>query len=510
MVGEGYVSMRHKVDTQSGESVLRRYATERCLIAADVDRTILAQTTNERDEFLLRVAPRLLEAAQMGMKLAFLTGNSMSEISERFLTWLVSELCHTNGLAFLEQFHFFCNSGGVYFHFPSKDSEIVSIISEHPSEQGRLSETILGALTLNDEESGRLIRPRFIDESYIKRTQIPADEAQEIRQVLQEHAERYFDRLTGNRSDYAKAYDLDQVSDKAKGCLIAPFVDMRPVLYGSESNPSCATVQLTLKPILSFRHGVTEEERTHLFERDLRTWLISRIQDALDTKGLGHYVARAGGRSSIDVTLEKLDKAYALEFLIDNLNIQGHARQGQKLGANAVYFGDEVIVGGGNDYPVTRIPGLLVLAVNADRELIPFLSRVFVPSSILEGPDATADVLAELNKIARALLKRPAPCRRKSATRAQHTTALDELKTEVFADRIHSKIEELRAKRQVGPEEWQILHVFVTLMHRKDPAARQWLSILVEELDAIMTQIAVSRRNRGGAATAIGASHPDK
>jgi len=40
--------------------------------------------------------------------------------------------------------------------------------------------------------------------------------------------------------------------------------------------------------------------------------------------------------------------------------------------------------------------------------------------------------------------------------------------------------------RSLSPDDWQILHAFVTLMHRDDPAARHWLSILVDEFDAIM------------------------
>jgi hypothetical protein len=265
-------------------------------------------------------------------------------------------------------------------------------------------------------------------------------------------------------------------------------------------------VQLTLKPILSFRHGVTEDIRARLFEHDLRTEVIQDIQHRLDEIGLGHYVARPGGRSSIDVTLEKLDKAYAMEFLIDHLNLQGHARQGQRFGANAIYFGDEVIVGGGNDYAVTRIPGLLVFAVNSDRALIPFLSHVFVPSSILEGPEATSDVLGELNKIARNTLTSWLKSGRCPGGFPERSSAIDRFKIKIFGERIHTKIEALKSCGKLTPDEWQILHAFVTLMHRDDASARQWLSILVDELDAIMLQMSDSPRPTQ---PAIGTSHPD-
>ena len=109
----------------------RRIIAERCLVAADVDKTILAQTEGERIHFLRRVAPQLLESAKLGMSLAFVTGNSMSQLTNRFLSWLLDHLCHTEELDLLPQFHFFCNSGGVYFHFPKKLDAIESAIREN-------------------------------------------------------------------------------------------------------------------------------------------------------------------------------------------------------------------------------------------------------------------------------------------------------------------------------------------------------------------------------------------
>src|SRR5271166_2240479 len=94
-----------------------RRTGRRCLIAADIDKTIVEQgNPNERSEFLTVVAPKLVVAAQNGMNLAFLTGSSMQELCERFLKWLIQHLCLTSHLRLLGQFHFFCNSGGVYAH----------------------------------------------------------------------------------------------------------------------------------------------------------------------------------------------------------------------------------------------------------------------------------------------------------------------------------------------------------------------------------------------------------
>jgi hypothetical protein len=93
----------------------RRLITEKCLIAADVDKTVLAQgQTRERQQFLENIAPQLLLAAYRVSNLAFLTGNSMDELRSRFLRWLIDQLCHTDHLELLDRFHFFCNSGGVY------------------------------------------------------------------------------------------------------------------------------------------------------------------------------------------------------------------------------------------------------------------------------------------------------------------------------------------------------------------------------------------------------------
>jgi len=489
--------------SRKDEASARRRITERCLIAADVDKTILEQATpTERQKFLRRVAPKLLESAELGMKLAFVTGNSMSQLAERFLKWLIEQLCHSDGLELLEQFHFFCNSGGVYFHFPSSDPDIAALLEEHKSDHSGLAGHVFKLLTMRRSD-GVFIKPRFVDRAYLTRTQIPHSEALEIKEILEQCGEDYYKSLVRRRKALGRSYNLDLVSEG--GRLQKPFVDMRPVEHGPVADPLRATVQLTLKPILSFRHAY-DEHQEKLFEADQRTKVLKAIQHRLDESGLAHYAARPGGRSSIDVTFEKLDKAYAMEFLIDSLNVEGSARQGQRLGANSVYFGDEVIVGGGNDYPVTRIPGLLVFAVNADKKLIPFLSHVFVPSSILEGPEATAEVLGQLNSIARSALHTggPSACLVYGCTR--HCTAIDCFKVEVFGQRIQEKIQTLKNTEKLNPDEWQVLHALVTLMHRDDPAARRWLAILVDELDAIMTQITENPR---AIQQGIGTSHPD-
>jgi len=134
---------------------------------------------------------------------------------------------------------------------------------------------------------------------------------------------------------------------------------------------------------------------------------------------------------------------------------------------------------------VTRIPGLLVFAVNQDKKLIPFLSHVFVPSTILVGPDATAGVLADFNKCAVKLLTEFEHARRTHTVK----TALEAFKEDIFVNQIREKISSLTITNSTSVEDWQTLHAFVTLMSRNDPAAGQWLSILINELDSIMTQL---------------------
>lgn len=479
----------------------RRLITERCLIAADVDKTVLAQGhEKERQQFLDKVAPQLLNAASYGTNLAFLTGNSMHEFSSRFLKWLIDQLCHTDHLELLDHFHFFCNSGGVYARLSHKDDALQRALTQEGSDED-LKDRIFRAVTvLRDEGNQLAIRPRFIDSAYIKRSLIPETDVGRIKSILDEAAQNYSEDLKRRKSAYEKSYELESVRDN--GSFIVPRSDIRMVEYGQYTSPNKATVQITLKPILSFRHA---RKQGQLFGRDVRNKLIRVIQARLDEEGLSHYIARPGGRSSIDVTLEKLDKAYALEFLIDRLNLQGQSRHGQKLGYNTIYFGDEVLVGGGNDYAVTRIPGLLVFAVNPEKKLIPFLSHVFVPSAILEGADATADVLTHFNKCALRLLNDFCHSLR-GKRRADVQTALEVLKEEIFASRIREKIADLKHTHHASVDDWQTLHAFVTLMCRNDPAARQWLSILINELDAIMTQLA---NNPASIQPGLGTSHPD-
>jgi hypothetical protein len=450
------MEMREAIIAEAREhfdEAVRRTA-RRCLIAADVDKTVVEQgNPNERSEFLTLVAPKLVVAAENGLNLAFLTGNSMKELSERFLKWLIQQLCLTGHLSLLSQFHFFCNSGGVYAHFSAADIEGIL----QPSSAGDPDPSVVYTRLTFEGPAGRAIKPQFLDAAYIGQCQIADAELNEVTAILAEAATRYHEEICGKRGSLKRMYDLSLIQDKDSGELIRPKPEVRPVQYGTAENLKQAVVQVTLKPILSFRHAWEAQKAKLVIRGDLRILLAKTIQEELDCRGFNHFIARPGGTSSIDVTLDKLDKAYALEFIIDRLNVQGSSRLGEKIGTNTIYFGDEVIVGGGNDYPVTRIPGLLVFAVNPDRNLVPFLSRVFVPSTIRGGPSATADVLEELNRCTKELqlqfcLDKPTK------------TAVEELKIRLFSRRIKQKIEQLGPSTKHSVRDWQALHALVTLM----------------------------------------------
>ncbi len=475
----------------------------RCLIAADIDKTILDQNKNERQSFILNVSPCLFDAARTGASLALVTGNSMHQVAERLLPLIVRELCNREAMHLLDRFHFFSNSGGVYFHFPADAMGSAKPQNRQTAGRSICKNKVLRTITKKHGESA-IISPVFIDEPYLEKCRIPSRDIAVLSQVMSEVADAYCRKIKRGPKSLIANYDLGKIS--STGSLVRPIVELRPVKYGADHSRLQAHVQLTLKPVLSFRHAKTEALRDRLFENDLRTWVIGEIQQRLDYMGLGHYEAKAGGTSSVDVTLEKVDKGYAMRFLIERLNLQGHERLGEKFGTNAVYFGDEVIVGGGNDYPVTKIPGLLVFAVNNDRHLVPFHSRILIPSVTAHGPEATAHILRAFNTMAFARLSNTAENNKRH--RGCFTpTVLETFKREMFAGRVLAKIKDITGDHHATGDDWQALNAIVTLMHRQDRDSSRWMDILINELDDIMEQIA--RHPNGHKQAAIGASHPD-
>lgn len=502
--------MRLDMSRPAIEAEARRLITERCLIAADIDKTLveqLSQQGHERRYFLEDVAPELIRAARQGVNLAFITGNSMVELSDRFFFWLIEQLCFGRALELIGRFHFFCNSGGIYAHIPSTDEAIARLVAVSAKVAIPLDDALKSLMWEDPESHRRVIHPRFIDTSYIKRTSINLTDAAQVSEIVERVAAEFQQQLIDNVQEYAKIYRIDRLDPDGsykenqglsyeltdrEGYNRLPSVDMRLVHYGSMEPYQTATVQITLKPVLSFRFAL---EPVRWVGKDFRSDLINSIQAELDKSGFDQYVARPGGRSSVDITLEKVDKAYAIEFLIDHLNLQPTRRKGLKYGSNAIYLGDEVIVGDGNDYPVTRVPGVLVLAVNPDRILVPSLSGVLVPSTILTGSEAVAEILGKFNNIAKELVKQYEKPGDAGRYPSNVRTAIEVFEERIFVSRIKDLIGNWNPTESASIEDLQVLHTFVTLMCRDDPVAHRWLAILVGELDAIMTHLAETSKN---------------
>jgi len=505
----------------------RKSITERCLIAADVDKTLIDQSGNEDDErkfFQEEIAPGLIKAARMGTHIAAITGNSMHQLSSRFFTWVIDELVTKYGdITPLSKFHLFCNSGGIYINFDPDDEVFKGLVQKVRDKEIDKS-GVIKALTAIETDNNKIsIHPRFINVSYLQRTKIPEQDAQELARILEDVASEFQKKLIDNAEKYRKDYYINTQSPKGRqeeikdigtvyrlfdeqtGEAIRPNIDMRFVRYGKDESVKRASVQVTVFPILSFRQA---KNPVDMFGKDFRNKLTVAIQSKLDRSGLSQYMARPGGRTSIDITFEKVDKAYAIEFLIDYLNLQGSPRLGMEFGSNTIYFGDEVIVGDGNDYSVTRIPGLLVFAVNRDRDLVPSLSRVFVPSAISDGPKAVAAELAKFNLEAEKLIAEYCHAKDKGE-KPVPKTAVEAIKEKIFVERIKDKIDRWdSSSRNRTPKDLELMHTFVTLMSRDDPIAHQWLSILVDELNAIMTYLEeTGKKDVSATIKAIGYSH---
>ncbi|MBN2286159.1 MAG: hypothetical protein JXI43_06905 [Tissierellales bacterium] len=485
--------------------------TYKCLIAADVDKTYVEQgNANEREAFLLNLAPQLNKAAILGTSLALITGNSMHELTTKFLKWYIKELCTTKTLNTLTKLHLFCNSGGIYAHF-SEDSETIKKIACNLKYD---ENEIFDMLT---EKDGKeiAIKPEFIQLDYLEKTKISEAHEKRIVEILEEIKNDYTEYIKAKYTRIKNEYFLeDEPIDDKNGSKCNFIVDpekhtknnvniqCRKVQYLNGETLSCCTSQITVKPILSWRYAKNIKTK---FNNDLRTKLVCKIQEKLDSNGLSQYIARPGGRSSIDITLEKLDKAYALEYLIDKLNIAGQKRFGEKYGCNTLYLGDEVISGGGNDYAVTRIPGVLVLAVNPELELIPFLSNVLVTSDVLSGPTAAANILANYNEIAQVMIekykKNIQPIRKNVIPNAIYM-----LKEKWFIERIREKVNSITFANNLSMEEKNMLHTLVTLICREDNSAKSILSSILREFDEVMATLenADLIKIKG-----CGSSHPD-
>ena len=97
-----------------------------------------------------------------------------------------------------------------------------------------------------------------------------------------------------------------------------------------------------------------------------------------------------------------------MSYLIETLDLLGIASEQEEEGTNVIFFGDEVVMNG-NDLCVADIPGILVFAVNPRRERVPLNAQILLPSTTLQGPDATDAILRQLHVLTADLLCRQEP-----------------------------------------------------------------------------------------------------
>lgn len=450
----------------------KTFITQPCLIAADIDKTFLNKGCgDEKQEFFTQLAPELLKMATFGVNIAVVTGNSIKELSSRFLKYLIRYIENNSDINVLSKFHFFCNSGGVYFHF--NEAEL-----KQPK-KGNVTKIIF------DQKNPGQIKTKFINREYLEKTKISQKDIEKIRLILEYEWNLYLNDLKKNSKSYQKEYninnklkpdcsvlhyDLDKVFDGAN------HIDIRYIDIESSAK---STVQITVKPVLSWKHAIHPEKK---FNNDKRCELINRIHRKFDEMGLTNYIASPGGNTSIDITKSRLDKSYAISFLIDFLGIEGNKRKREKYGSNVIYLGDEVISGGGNDFPVTKIDGVLVLAVNEIPEYVPFKSRVIIPNN-LTGPKASARVLSEMNNIIQAEID--IWSKTELIDQFPQKNAIQLFKEDWFFRKIKEKIEEI-FKEKTSTEDIQVLYTLISLISRNDASAQKLSNILVNEIDEIM------------------------
>lgn len=455
-----------KIDAQT-------FITQPCLIAADIDKTFLNHDcADEREKFIRELAPELLKTATFGTNIAVVTGNSIKEISTRFLSFLIKYLEANSAIKLLSKFHFFCNSGGVYIHI--NEADLLS------ARHGKVESMVF------DAKNGDQIKSKYINKEFLDKTKISPEDINKIKDVLEDEWAEYVKDLKEHLESYNDEYYIHKEPKANCDAFKYPVdfaldgsdhVDCRYLMYEKDSQ---STVQITMKPVLSWKHAINQESKFH---NDKRTVLINGIHKRFDQLGLTNYVATAGGNSSIDITRSKLDKSYAIRFLIDHLGIEGNERKGEKYGSNVIYLGDEVISGGGNDFALTKIDGLLLLAVNKIPQYVPIRSRVIIPND-LTGPDASALVLSEFNNIIFRELKKWS--NKKSEDNYPKKNGVQLFKEKWFRENILKKIDEIFTEKKLSTEELQVLYTFISLINRNDESAQKLTNLLVNELDEIM------------------------
>lgn len=389
-------------------------AASRSVIAFDVDRTVLHQDlAEELNLFREGVGQSLIRLARLGFNLAAITGNSLSQLSCRFLTVLIEELCATREIQLLTSFHFFCNGAALYVHVDH------SICKDFGCLVARQFDVTLDVLVVEAKkcffnERG-LVRSRYIPSRYIMNCSISSEDAKEIMSICVAEVSRWWSSVCGadgliSESLRARFYIasgtntaadeetkretlIDEVNSEAAvfGPLhlgAAPKATLRTCVArdGQTYVTSC-----NVMPVISFRHARRVVLKA---KEDPRMCVIERIKSQMRHRGLVRYIVQPGGRATIDISHHLVNKRSALIWLLRRLGAEGVEQMGEPLGANAIYFGDEVVLNG-NDLVVADVPGVLVFAVNELAHRVPFKNNVELPTefTLETGPEATKAVL---------------------------------------------------------------------------------------------------------------------
>ena len=185
-------------------SEARKSITERCLVAADIDKTLIEQNATQQEQartfFQENVATELIKAANMGVHISPITGNSMHNIATRFFPWLIEKLWTNGDITSLSNFHFFCNSGGIYAHIEA-DDEVFQMITRKVREKSISKKEIIALFTSTEENMGKTsIHPRFIDASYIERTTIPEMDARKLVRIVEKVTKKFYQKFINNSS----------------------------------------------------------------------------------------------------------------------------------------------------------------------------------------------------------------------------------------------------------------------------------------------------------------------
>jgi hydroxymethylpyrimidine pyrophosphatase-like HAD family hydrolase len=424
-----------------------------CLVAFDVDRTILMQPADgnldgERRDFLFLtdVAHELVGIARRGVNVALLTGNSLWQLANRALKWIVEALVQKDQTALIDHFHFFSTGAGIYLHITSFKEEMIKLLGN--SDPNTIASSLFDA---------------WNDKAYLRLTQMNEDDIQTASAILQ-------DTLSSiNRS-------TESVEIQLRGPRTETVAD----------RTTMPVVQITLKPI------PTSESRDTIARE---------AQDRLDSKRFGRFRVRPAGRTSIDVTLHFLDKAFALRWLIDHLRIQGNEHIGQPYGANLLYFGDEVTLGGtavasGNDFAVSKIDGSLIIAVDPQRP-VPLRSNIVVPFVDESGPVVTCHLLRQFNDIVDQQRKLCVKAfERKTPLPAN---AVEAFKAQFHAGRIRAKIADSAAIRSMPSCVLQTIDALVTLASRDTRTTKQVVKMISRNIDDLLVTIQQDLTPIGGA-----------